>query len=59
MVQREALSLQEVSSLLDVSVKTLRRWYKKGDLHATRLGPKLLRVPLDEVRRLRKRREEL
>lgn len=54
-VKVEAFSLQQAADLLDVSVSTLRRWIKSGHLRAFRAGPKLIRVPLDELKRLRKR----
>lgn len=56
-VRPEAFSLQRSAVLLGVSVSTLRRWIKSNELRAFRAGPKLLRIPLDELKRLRKKRE--
>ena len=56
-VRTEAFSLQRSAVLLDVSVMTLRRWIKDGRLRAFRAGPKLLRIPLDELQRMRKKME--
>lgn len=51
----EAFGLQRSAELLDVSVSTLRRWIKEGHLRAFKVGPKLWHVPLEELRRLKKR----
>jgi predicted site-specific integrase-resolvase len=37
---------------LSVSEGTIRNWRRRGVLKVVRLGPRLLRVPLDEIRRV-------
>lgn len=54
----EALSLQHAAAILQVSEKTLRRWGKESPprIVLIRLGKKILRVPRDEIARLRQQR---
>jgi molybdopterin-binding protein len=49
------LSLGEAASALGVSVDTLRRWDRKGQIRTTRDGRNRRRVPASEVRRLSSR----
>lgn len=53
-VNREALSLQEAARLLGVHEDTLINWYKRGLIELVKMGPKLWRVPREEIARLRK-----
>lgn len=43
------VDLTTVAGRLGVSVITIRRMVKRGDLTAYRVGPKLIRVDLNEV----------
>lgn len=52
----EAISLQDAAIILQVSERTIRRWWKTGDIELVRVGPKLLRVPKDVLAKLRSRR---
>lgn len=47
--QSRLVSIPVAAERLDVSTKTLRRYIADGRLTAYRLGPKLLRVDLDEL----------
>jgi excisionase family DNA binding protein len=49
---RRYASLQDASELYAVPVKTLRDWIRRGRLPATRIGPRLLRVDLDDLDKL-------
>lgn len=57
-VRREAIPLQDAAIILDVSVKTLRRWGASSPprISLIRVGPRLLRVPRDEIVRIRQTR---
>lgn len=46
---RQLVSLAEASKLFDVSPKTLRRRIADGSLTGYRLGPRLIKVDLEEV----------
>ncbi len=50
----ESISLGEASKQLGVSVDTLRRWDRAGTLKTFRDAQNRRRVPLSEVKRLRK-----
>src|SRR4051812_31067585 len=54
----EAIPLQDAAVILQVSDKTLRRWWKSGRLELVRVGPKLLRMPKDVLVRLRRQQFE-
>jgi excisionase family DNA binding protein len=49
----EAISLQCAARILSVSESTVRRWIRGGYLEAVRTGPRLLRIPKDELARFR------
>lgn len=53
---REAISIQDAAIILGVCEKTLRNWKKRGIIEMIRIGPKLLRIPRDEIARLRRQR---
>ena len=57
-VKIEAFSLQQTADVLHVDVMTVRRWIKKGNIQAFRVGKKLWRVSLAELNRMRKVREQ-
>lgn len=42
-------SIQVAADYADVSVKTIRRWISRGTLTGYRIGPKLIRVDLNEL----------
>lgn len=41
------------AGLLSVNPLTIRRWIKRGYVKAYRVGPKLTRIPITEISRLR------
>lgn len=47
----KALSLQEAADTYGVSTRTLRRYISAGRLTAYRIGPRLIRLDADQVRR--------
>lgn len=57
-VPREALSLQEAAVLLGVHEDTLKNWHKSGYLELVKTGPRLWRVPREEIARLRRLRNK-
>lgn len=42
---------EEFVALTGLSLSTVYRWIKKGELKATKLGPKLWRIPKSELLR--------
>nr|WP_238555696.1 helix-turn-helix domain-containing protein [Gordonia amicalis] len=46
------LSLSQAATLLGVSTRTIRRWIAAGELPAARIGPKLLRIRVEDLERL-------
>ena len=54
-VPREAISVQEAARLLSVHEDTIRNWHKRGIIELIRVGTRLWRVPIDEVKRLRRK----
>lgn len=53
-VNREALSLQEAAIVLGVHEDTLVNWHKRGIIKLVKTGPRLWRVPREEIARLRR-----
>jgi excisionase family DNA binding protein len=47
-------SLQDAADLLDCSTRTIRNYVARGDLAAYRVGPRMLRLDLNDVRGLLK-----
>jgi excisionase family DNA binding protein len=45
------LTKDEAAALLGVSPSTVRRWIKKGDLVATRIGAGIVRISPSDLRR--------
>jgi excisionase family DNA binding protein len=41
------LTITDISALMSVSTKTVRRWIERGELHAHRIG-NLLRISQDD-----------
>lgn len=52
MATRRLVSLNDTAEMLDVSVKTVRRYIASGRLDAVRLGRRTLRVRIESVDRL-------
>lgn len=48
----ELVGLTEAADRLNVSYRTLRRWINEGRLNAVRVGPKLLKVSLEDLDKL-------
>jgi excisionase family DNA binding protein len=48
----ELIGLQEAADYCDVSYRTARRWVSSGRLKAVRVGPRLLKVSLEELDRV-------
>lgn len=46
------ISITQAAALLGVSTRTIRRWIAAGELPATRIGPKLLRIHTEDIDRL-------
>jgi len=46
------VGISEASKQTGISPRTIRRYIAKGELAAIRVGPKILKVDLDEVRAL-------
>jgi excisionase family DNA binding protein len=42
-------SIQQAADHADVSTKSIRRWIAEGRITAYRVGPRLIRVDLDEL----------
>lgn len=47
----KAISLQEAAATYGVSTRTLRRYISAGRLTAYRIGPRLIRLDPDELRK--------
>jgi excisionase family DNA binding protein len=50
---KQAMDLAAAAEYLDVSIKTLRRRIADGSLPAFRVGPKAIRVYLDDLESLK------
>ncbi|MDH3049747.1 helix-turn-helix domain-containing protein [Gordonia alkanivorans] len=48
------ISISQAAAHLGVSTRTIRRWITAGELPATRIGPKLLRIHTEDLERLGK-----
>jgi len=48
---RNLVPLQEGADHLHISARTLRRWISEGRVAGYRMGPRFLRVDLDELDR--------
>lgn len=46
---RRLVSIPEAAEYFDVNPKTVRRWIAKGRLSAYRLGPRLIKVDLEQL----------
>ena len=46
---RRLRSLEEAAGYIDVTPRTIRRWIAAGTLTGYRMGPKLIRVDLNEL----------
>jgi excisionase family DNA binding protein len=50
--QEEYLTPAQFADALSVSIRTVRNWMKTGVIHATRVGPRLIRIPTTEIQRV-------
>lgn len=48
---QKQLSIQDVADQFGVSTRTVRRYISEGRLTAHRVGPRLIRLDADQVRR--------
>ena len=46
---QELLSTKEVANRLNVTIETVRRYCREGELNFVRLGKRLIRIPLEEL----------
>ncbi|MCE3555444.1 helix-turn-helix domain-containing protein [Pseudonocardia sp. RS11V-5] len=53
--KRQLVSLSTAAEYADCGVNTIRRWISEGRLPGYRLGPKLLKVDLNELDELAQR----
>ncbi len=51
-VGQDYLTPAEFAANLCVSIRTVRNWMKTGVIHATRVGPRLIRIPTTEIQRV-------
>ncbi len=49
---QDYLTPAEFAAALSVSIRTVRNWIKGGVITATRVGPRLIRIPATEVERI-------
>lgn len=49
---RRLISLAQTAEILDVSIKTVRRYIAAGELDAVRLGRRTIRVRVESIDRL-------
>lgn len=50
-IPKSSLStVQDAALTFHVSTKTIYRWIATGEIQATRVGPRLIRVDIDSVR---------
>ena len=47
--RRHLVGINQASDYADVSTKTLRRWIAAGRIPAYRVGPRLLKIDLNEL----------
>lgn len=52
----EAVSVQKAAEILGVNPMTIRRWIKASYIRASRVGPRLIRIPRSELQRMRAQR---
>ena len=55
---RETLLVKEAATLLSVPPHTVYRMIKRKELEAVKVGTRLIRIPRDQVARLRKKRHD-
>jgi len=48
----ELIGLQEAADYCDVNYRTIRRWIADGRLNAVRVGPRLLKISLEDLDRV-------
>jgi excisionase family DNA binding protein len=47
------LSPEQMATMLNVHVETVRRWFRLGTIKGKRLGPRTVRIPFGEAIRMR------
>jgi len=58
MFKRQYYRVREVADLLAVDVSTVYRWIDRGAIRCSRLGPRSIRIGVDELRRFLESRKE-
>ncbi len=46
------LTPAQFATAMSVSTRTVRNWINAGVIHATRVGPRLIRIPATEIHRV-------
>lgn len=46
------LTPAQFAAAMSVSTRTVRNWINTGIIHATRVGPRLIRIPATEIHRV-------
>ncbi|WP_300082380.1 excisionase family DNA-binding protein [Propioniciclava sp.] len=49
---QDYLTPAEFAAALSVSIRTVRNWIADGVVQATRVGPRLIRIPTAEIQRV-------
>lgn len=52
LTSQQLFSRRTVAALLDISIETVSRRIKSGDVRAIKVGSRLIRIPRSEVERL-------
>lgn len=52
---RRLVSIAKAAEAQDVSTRTMRRWIAQGRIRGYRVGPRLVKVDLDDLDRLARR----
>ncbi len=55
----DVVSIQRAARLLDVHPNTIRNWIARGEIDAVRVGPRVRRIPRQELIRIRSLRTEI
>lgn len=45
-------TISEVAEILKMKERTIEEWTRNGTINAVRVGPKLVRIPREEVERI-------
>lgn len=49
---QDYLTPGQFADAMNVNTRTVRNWIKTGRIHATRVGPRLIRIPATELQRI-------